>query len=193
MIKAIIFDCFGVLTTDGWLAYRGSHFANDPAKLQQANELIKKVDRGELSYDIFTQMIASMANDTATHVHAVISSHVRNEQLLEQIKATFYGHYKLGILSNAPANVLNKLFTEAQIAWFDAVVLSYEIGAIKPDPRAYQAILQKLDVLAEEAIFIDDRQEYVDGATAIGIHALQYKSVDQTRKDIEEILDGSEN
>lgn len=189
MIKAIIFDCFGVLTTDAWLAYREQHFSTDPEKIQRASELTKKVDRGELNFSLFLDMIATMIGDTPQNVGKMFGSHVRNDRLFECITRDLYGHYKLGILSNAPVNWLPELFSESQLSLFDAIVLSYEIGVIKPDPRAYDAILNKLDVSATETIFIDDRQDYVDAAIGVGMHAFQYQSVDQTMQTIKEIID----
>jgi putative hydrolase of the HAD superfamily len=51
----------------------------------------------------------------------------------------------------------------------DAVVLSCELRAAKPDPRIYQAALDELGVQAADAIFVDDQTAYCDGARAVGI------------------------
>lgn len=51
----------------------------------------------------------------------------------------------------------------------DAVVLSCEIGANKPDPRIYRTALDALGVDATDAVFVDDQTAYCDGARAIGI------------------------
>ena len=52
---------------------------------------------------------------------------------------------------------------------FDEVVLSFEVGLRKPDPAIYRETLRRLDVQPERAVFVDDQQEYCDGAAAIGI------------------------
>ena len=44
MIRAFIFDCFGVLTSDGWLVYRDSHFAQGSDAYEQSRYLNKQVD-----------------------------------------------------------------------------------------------------------------------------------------------------
>ena len=51
----------------------------------------------------------------------------------------------------------------------DAVVLSCELGARKPDPAIYRAALDALDARADDALFVDDQTEYCDGARALGI------------------------
>jgi HAD superfamily hydrolase (TIGR01509 family) len=52
---------------------------------------------------------------------------------------------------------------------FDEVVLSFEVGLRKPDPAIYREALGRLDVEAGRAVFVDDQQEYCDGAASIGI------------------------
>ena len=52
---------------------------------------------------------------------------------------------------------------------FDEILLSFEVGACKPDPRIYREALRRLDVRPEAAVFVDDQPRYCDGATAVGI------------------------
>jgi putative hydrolase of the HAD superfamily len=52
---------------------------------------------------------------------------------------------------------------------FDEVILSFEVGLRKPDPAIYREALRRLDAEPEHAVFVDDQQEYCDGAAAIGI------------------------
>jgi putative hydrolase of the HAD superfamily len=53
---------------------------------------------------------------------------------------------------------------------FDAVLLSFEVGAHKPDPAIYLEALRRLGVVApERAVFVDDQPAYCDGAAAVGI------------------------
>jgi hypothetical protein len=61
MIKAVVFDCFGVLASDGWLPFREKYFGNDPQLFRKATELNKRTDSGLLSYDEFIEAIARLA------------------------------------------------------------------------------------------------------------------------------------
>ena len=54
----------------------------------------------------------------------------------------------------------------------DAVILSFEVGAAKPSPEIYRAALERLDVQAGDALFVDDQAPYCDGAAAIGIQTV---------------------
>lgn len=51
----------------------------------------------------------------------------------------------------------------------DEVVLSFRVGAKKPEPAIYRAALEALGAEPEHALFVDDQPEYLDGAAALGI------------------------
>jgi putative hydrolase of the HAD superfamily len=53
----------------------------------------------------------------------------------------------------------------------DAIVLSFEVGAAKPDPRIYLAALEAVGARPEEAVFVDDQAWYCEGAEALGIRS----------------------
>jgi HAD superfamily hydrolase (TIGR01509 family) len=60
----------------------------------------------------------------------------------------------------------------------DRLFLSYRIGAMKPDAAFYRAILDSLDVSADECVFIDDKHENVAGAEAVGMRGLLFESAE---------------
>ena len=188
MIKAVIFDCFGVLATDGWLSFRDAHFGGKPDLLEEARAHNIRVDRGLMSYDEFIQWLSDTTGETLATVRQVIQGNVPNSELFEYIRDTISPTYQVGLLSNAGANWLDRMFSPWQVALFDGIVLSYEVGAVKPDPIMYETIALRLGVLPEEAVFIDDRIEFVTGAHAIGMQAVQYQSMPQIRTELEAIL-----
>jgi HAD superfamily hydrolase (TIGR01509 family) len=51
----------------------------------------------------------------------------------------------------------------------DAVVLSFEVGAAKPDAAIYRAALDRLGAEPAAAAFVDDQSVYCDGAAALGL------------------------
>jgi HAD superfamily hydrolase (TIGR01509 family) len=186
MIEAIIFDCFGVLATDGWLPFKRKYFGHDHGLTQRATNLNKKVDAGLASYDDFITEMAQMAKITPKEALQAIEN-VPNEPLfayIKELKTTC----KIGLLSNAGANWLNHIFTDEQVALFDAVALSYETGYIKPRPEAYNAITERLGVPSEACVFIDDQPSYGQGATELGMHFIVYKDAEQVERDLRVLL-----
>ena len=61
-------------------------------------------------------------------------------------------------------------------ALFDPLVISGEIGVMKPHAAAYEAVLTRCGRPASEVVFIDDRIENIDGARASGMHGIHYKA-----------------
>lgn len=70
---------------------------------------------------------------------------------------------------------------------FTPLVLSYEIKTRKPHPESYQELLQTLDQLPSQCLFIDDRIENVQQAQELGIQALQFTSYESLVKELEDL------
>jgi putative hydrolase of the HAD superfamily len=89
-------------------------------------------------------------------------------QMLAQLRAD---GFKLGIVSNSnylTRGVVEKLDLPQAI---DVVILSYEVGLIKPDPTIYELALQKLGVAASDCLYVGDGSDNeMQGANAVGLH-----------------------
>jgi epoxide hydrolase-like predicted phosphatase len=85
--------------------------------------------------------------------------------------------YKLVLLSNT--DVMRYSFIEGtfpQLRIFDAAVLSYRVGRMKPDPAVYIEALHRAGTAAESAVFVDDLSENVEAAKKLGITGIVYTS-----------------
>jgi HAD superfamily hydrolase (TIGR01509 family) len=77
------------------------------------------------------------------------------------------------IVSNCDHNtrpVIDALGLEDEV---DAVVLSFEVGALKPDPTIFRVALERVGAAAERSAFVDDQTSYLDGAAALGMRTFQ--------------------
>jgi len=81
--------------------------------------------------------------------------------------------YSLGMLSDAMPSLVKFMDQWGLLSLFDATVISTQIGAIKPDPKMYEAILQKLNAEPADCLFVDDRAANLEGAIAAGMKAVQ--------------------
>jgi putative hydrolase of the HAD superfamily len=80
--------------------------------------------------------------------------------------------YTVGILSNLPHPIAEGLRgTPGFMEHFDHVTFSCELQLFKPQAAIYEHSFQGLGVGPEATLFIDDRQENVDGARAVGMNA----------------------
>jgi epoxide hydrolase-like predicted phosphatase len=97
--------------------------------------------------------------------------------------------YCTGIISNAWDDVREMIVERWKMAdAFDQIVLSAEVKICKPDQRIYQIALESLQVLPEEAVFIDDFQRNIEGAQAVGMHAIRFLTAEQIRTDLDAFL-----
>jgi putative hydrolase of the HAD superfamily len=71
---------------------------------------------------------------------------------------------------------------------FDVAVFSAEVKLAKPDPKIYELALAKLAVNAEEAVFVDDVSDNIEAARAVGMHGIQFKTVNQVLSELNALL-----
>ena len=188
MIQAVIFDCFGVLTTDGWKQIREMYFAQDSELLQRSLDMDKAVNVGMTSYDEFLKEISDMTGLSYAEVNSRLNGKSPNTQLFDYIRRELKPHYKIGMLSNAADNWLTELFEPDQVALFDEAVLSYQVGMVKPEPAMYEQIATKLGVLPENCLFIDDSERYCTAAKETGMEAIWHQDTAATIEQIREKL-----
>jgi putative hydrolase of the HAD superfamily len=97
-------------------------------------------------------------------------------KIFNEIKACGYKTY---ILSNMSELALQKIATENDfVKQVDGAIWSYKVKCIKPEPEIYQALLREYSLNAEECIFIDDRDENIKAAQALGIDGIVCKDHD---------------
>lgn len=191
MVQAIIFDCFGVLTSDGWIPFKKRHFGHDPTLERQATDLNKQANAGFIDTTAFISGIAELAGVSTAEVRRALESNVADTELFEYIGSRLKPSYKLGMLSNAGGNMLNDLFTLEQIALFDEIALSYETGHVKPEVRAYEQLAERLGVAPADCIFVDDQQRHCSGAQEAGMRAIVYRDFEQFKAELEPLLSGN--
>ena len=97
-----------------------------------------------------------------------------DEELMTFIRR-LHGRYQTAIISNALPGLRTLLTGKYPIAdAFDVIVGSGDERVMKPDPAIYHLALERLSCEPAAAIFIDDAPRNVEGARAVGMHAIQY-------------------
>ncbi len=66
----------------------------------------------------------------------------------------------------------------------DPIILSYRVGAMKPDAAFYEALIGQADTSPEHIFFTDDVAENITGARALGINAVQFTGVEALLRDL---------
>ena len=85
--------------------------------------------------------------------------------------------YRLFLLSNTDSIHIATFENKSGISFyrdfyqcFEKVYFSFEIGIRKPNPEAYQYIINKHELSPKRTLFVDDKKENTDAAAAIGLH-----------------------
>ena len=194
MIKAIIFDCFGVFIGNPYKIRAQALEISHPERADRLHEINRASDRGYLTPKETAEQMSELMGITAEEFMAEQKAgEIRNEELVDYVK-TLRPNFKLAMLSNINSRErLDMRFEPGQLdELFDTVVASGDEGYIKPEPEIFEIALHRLEVLPEECVFIDDILEFCQGAEAVGIHAIQYFSFQQAITDLEDLIDKGE-
>lgn len=185
MIRAIVFDCFGVLTTESWQLFK-STLPQD--QIEPARSLMHQSTYGYISYEVFIAELAKLTSRSEAEISSALRHELaKNEPLFDYVRFLKDKGYKIGLLSNIANNWITDTFlTPKEQKLFDAMVLSFEVGMVKPDPRIFHLMCEKLDVETSEAIMVDDIDRYCYAAEAEGMKSVVYTDFQQTRREIEE-------
>jgi putative hydrolase of the HAD superfamily len=168
-------------------------FGLDPVLFRQIwgkNRLL--YDRGDVSYEAYWSDIAEQAKIRLEPRHVEILSPWDvemwgriNPVMVKWLAGLHSSGIKTGLLSNMPKDMI--VHTRRNFPWlknFDHLTFSAEVRIVKPDPAIYRHSLAGLGATASETLFIDDRATNVEGARAVGLHAIQFHSVDQLKNDL---------
>ena len=104
-----------------------------------------------------------------------------------------HGRYKLAVLSNSPPGLAKWLSAWGIFDLFDVVYCSGDEGMIKPDPAVYNATLNRLGILPQEAVFIDDTIGHVKAAQSLGIHGILFTESEQLELELNRLLTVQKN
>jgi epoxide hydrolase-like predicted phosphatase len=91
------------------------------------------------------------------------------------------------------SNYSNDLRPKIEKEWalgsvFDEIIISCEVGMIKPDPAIFNLMLDRLGEKANESVLIDDRMRNIDGAKKMGFHTIFFTSKEQALEELARIL-----
>jgi putative hydrolase of the HAD superfamily len=193
MIRAIIFDCFGVIVTDALQVVHDELYAKNPAAAAEIRDLVRASNRGLLDPQKSNQRIAEILGiDFEAYQKRIRDGEAKDQRVLDLAKK-LRRSYKTAILSNISATGLAKRFTPEELReCFDQIVASAEIGHAKPEQEAYTVTAERLGVRLEECIFTDDRRDFCDAARATGMKAIEYHDFDQFQSELNDLLGETE-
>ena len=182
--RAIIFDFFGVFAPDVYPNWLTTHIPNWTAERDYYHRLAHQADEGEITKEQFLAALAVKAGSTPGQVMRQLDSFTLNPDMVELLKQVSKSH-KTALLCNASSPIVAPVIVANDLTeYFNEIIFSSDIQMAKPEPRIYQLALRRLNVTAEEAIFIDDRAINIDGAAGEGITALLYTTFPELQQQL---------
>jgi len=194
MHKALIFDLGKVLIPfDFKRGYQalGAHCSFPEAEIRRriaATQMVEKFEKGlvepkefvaclsraldvSLDYDDFCQMWS-----------CIFYGQLIPDSVLESLAR----RYRMVLLSNTNCIHFQMIReTYPLLRYFDELVLSFEVHAMKPEPAIFQAAIERAGCRPEECFYTDDIGDFVEAARRMGIDAVQFESAAQLERDMQ--------
>ena len=191
-IKSVIFDWGGVLIDDprpGLLRYCSEAFGVPLEDYTSVHDsFLDEFHKGLVSEERFWQQITgklgkSMPSARSQWYEAFRSAYVPKQEMFRLASSLHDKGYKTALLSNTELPAVD-FFHERDYDMFDVHVFSCVEGIMKPERRIYEITLERLDSKPGQAVFIDDRQDYIQGAKEVGLNAVLFQSIDQVKGEL---------
>ena len=140
-------------------------------------QIHRAFEKGKLSEKDFINKILNAVNYkiTADEFCKIYSSVFKENKEVTALLPRLKKNYNLVLLSNT--NSIHQEYgwkNYGFLKYFDKLILSYEVGAIKPEKEIYKCVENFTKEPAAHHLFIDDVLEYVNAAKKCGWDAIQF-------------------
>ena len=194
MIKTLIFDLGNVIVPfDFKRAYAKigpmcSCPVTEISRRLRSTDLVQRFETGRITEEPFvTELSALLGLKTTLSEFRDMWSSVFFEETLvpEPLISRLAGRHRMLVLSNTNPIHFSMLKSRyALLSHFDDFVLSYQVGALKPDAEIYQEAIARAGCRAEECFFTDDILVNVEAAREHGMDAVQFLSAAQLEAEL---------
>lgn len=185
MHKAVIFDFFGVIYSDPANRWFSEH---NIERTGEYADIFKQVDHGFMTLEKAFGELEKLSGQPADDIKSVFGQTDMIDHDVVEIIKKLKQNYTVGLLSNASSGYLRKLLRENSLdILFDDLVISSEVGMIKPNPAIFEIAVNNLGVELNESIFIDDWPGNVSSAEELGIKGLVFTSGKDLQDDLKSL------
>ena len=200
-IKVIIFDWGNVLTqkssNDSLYTFFKTSFRIDHAELKLV------LDDSEFQTITLRKTAKEFWNEFASKKNIILPSnwfenlekekiacvaHKLNLEMIDLIKQLKINGYRVVMFSNIIKEMAALIRKAGHYDHFEDAILSCEIGYSKPNPKAYDILLSRINAKPFECMFIDDKKENIRAAQEKGIQGIVFQSFKDLKKQLDKNL-----
>lgn len=120
------------------------------------------------------------------NLHPISSAYDYSVPWLKELKEQGYKIYILSNFGKRAFEINSAIYPF--LNYIDGKVVSYEYQVIKPSAKIYDILINKYQIVPEEAVFIDDRYINIEGAKACGLHAILFENYEQAKNELNLLL-----
>lgn len=183
MIQAVFFDFFGVIMPDLLDEWLHDHGCTRSGRIADA---ATAMNRGELKREALLHIIAEETGIAAEQIRKELEQLARLDREVIHIIERVHSSYVTALISNASSAHIHRYLDKFSLySLFDHLIISSEVGAIKPEQDIYKEALDRANVAPEAVVFTDDRSANVQGAHQANIDkAFVFGNPDQLQQDL---------
>jgi len=185
MFTTFVFDFYDVIRIDPYKKWLNDHgFTRDG----EFYDIAARYDRGMIDFDELMQGLAELSGQTTQQVDSAFKSANNFDDDVIDVIEKLSLDFKVGMLSNAGGPGLRRILNEKGIEkHFKEIIISGEVGHIKPEPKIFEIALERLESKPQETIFIDDNLNNCEAANQLGITSIQFIGCMQLKDSLKEI------
>ena len=191
-IKAVIFDWGGVLIDDpapGLMKYCAKELKVTKEEYVQAHSNFQDdFQKGVITEKAFwegvcCQLNAALPKSQSLWADAFTDVYSPKTEVFNLAKSLKASGYKTGFLSNTEMPGY-EFFHKQNYDMFDVMLFSCCEKLIKPSRQIYLNAVGRLKIQPWQAVFIDDKAEYTQGAKQAGLNVIQFENVTQVKQQL---------
>ena len=196
-IRAVFFDFGGVIMRTEYQSPRqklAERFNMDYDEMDKAvfgSDSARRASLGEITEAAHWSAMLKRFKQPASEMQAFCDNFfggdVIDHNLVEYIRS-LRGKFHTGLISNAWSGLREFVTQKNLIDLFDTVVISAEIGAVKPSAKIYEVALSQAKVGAGEAVFVDDMPINVEACEKVGMKGILFNDPQESLNRLNQLL-----
>jgi HAD superfamily hydrolase (TIGR01509 family) len=154
-------------------------------------ESARRASLGEITEDEHWSEVLKRFKQPASEMQAFrdnfFGGDVIDHNLVEYIRS-LHGRYHIGMISNAWSGLREFLAKQKLADVFDTVIISAEVGVVKPSARIYEIALKQAKVNADEAVLVDDMSVNIEACEKVGMKGVLFNDPQESLNRLNKLL-----